>query len=67
MFTSISYKAALHNPRTSEAAKEHARKQLELLEGYNEEQQDEHNTRVLAGVSSTRRHFKCLDVNGLLR
>lgn len=49
---STSYKAALSNPRTSKAAREHARTQLELLEKYNEEQPDEHNNRVLGGASS---------------
>lgn len=47
-----SYKAALTNPRISEAAKEHAREQLELLEGYSDDQKDDHNNRVLGGGSS---------------
>ncbi|KAF8586701.1 hypothetical protein K439DRAFT_1659515 [Ramaria rubella] len=48
------YKAALHNPRTSDVAKEHARQQLEVLEGYgSDEQKNEHNNRVLGGFKAT--------------
>ncbi|KAF8515435.1 hypothetical protein JB92DRAFT_2914777 [Gautieria morchelliformis] len=46
------YKAALTNPRISEAAKEHARQQLEVLEGYDDEQKNEHNNRVLGGFKA---------------
>lgn len=47
-----SYKATLHNPNTSAAAKEHAREQLRVLEEYNtDEQRNEHTNRVLGGES----------------
>nr|VWP01262.1 Protein kinase domain-containing protein [Ganoderma boninense] len=50
------YKATLHNPRTSEEAKRHAREILEA-DGYTVEPaegmtEDEHQTRVLAGYKA---------------
>jgi len=46
----LSYKATLSNPNTSEAAKEHARQQLQALDLYKtDNERDEHNNRVLGG------------------
>ncbi|KAF8507461.1 hypothetical protein BU17DRAFT_100481 [Hysterangium stoloniferum] len=48
------YKATLSNPRTSEAAKQHARNELKELERYNTDTlKDEHNNRVLGGFKAT--------------
>lgn len=44
------YKATLANPRTSAAAKSHARAELQALEAYNTDaERAMHNNRVLGG------------------
>lgn len=47
------YKATLANPRTSAAAKSHARAELQALEGYSTDaERAMHNNRVLGGKLS---------------